>query len=477
MKRYIIYIISIITISACTEEVLIEPGSGYDDWSEETHSNNSTPNYNQVFQTDEVQRLDIVFEPEYWEAMQANLDIITGTSTNTQTMQPPSRGQMPGQNQGQTPGQMPTSTDEENPIYVPCQVFYNDMQWYDVGIRYKGNSSLKLASRDGAKKFPFRLEFNHFEDENPYIWEQNFYGFQQLSFSSGYHDMSLMREMITPGLFRDFGVPAAKTAFYRIYVDHGEGPEYFGLYTMVEIIFDTMIKEQFEGENGNCYKPDAAGAYLTDANVLDETTMPNKTNEGDYSDVINLINALNSSQRISNAEQWRQELEKAIDMEQYLKYLAANTTIANWDTYGLMSHNYYLYTNPGDGRINWIPWDHNESLTMTGSREALEFDFNNMENPDSWPLINFIYNDEVYHAKYIQYINEFVQTVFTPENVQGIINDYASMIEEYTIGQNGESGDYTFLVSDSDWTEAVAELNDYITERHDAANEFVEQNK
>ena len=38
---------------------------------------------------------------------------------------------------------------------------------------------------------------------------------------------------------------------FTIYVEFGNGPVYFGLYNMVEVVFDTMLKDRF----GNDVKP------------------------------------------------------------------------------------------------------------------------------------------------------------------------------------------------------------------------------
>ena len=86
----------------------------------------------------------------------------------------------------------------DNPSFVPCEVFYNadgdenDMkEWYKVGIRFKGNSSLYNAN---SNKLPFKLDFDEFEDTYPEIENQRFYGFKQLNLKSNYNDESEMRE-------------------------------------------------------------------------------------------------------------------------------------------------------------------------------------------------------------------------------------------------------------------------------------------
>lgn len=453
MKKFNLIIVSFLTVFvACKKEVPIISGEGYEDWTTATHAS-ATPNYATVFNESKVHRLDIVITEDYWQVMQDDVANLLA----------PSAG-----------GGFPS----ENPIYVPCQIYYEGKQWYDVGIRYKGNSSLKSAYKQGNNKLPFRLEFNHFEDENPLIFGQSFYGFHQLSFSSGFNDKSLIREKITPDLFREFGVPAARTAFYRLYVDYGEGPIYYGLYTLVEVIFDTMINEQFSGSDGNCYKPDKNGAHLNSLTAINEVSMPNKTHPGVYDEVTNLVTALISPDRISNRTQWRENLEKTIDMPQYLKYLAANTTISNWDTYGRMAHNYYLYANPADGKLNWIPWDNNHSLAKNGAQPALNFNFSNMQNNTpvngihTWPLIFYIYNDPVYQVQYQQYIDEFILNVFTVSNVQNKVNTAANLIEQYAVGSDGEQPGYSFIKSSTEWTNSIIQLNNYAQIRWTEADNY-----
>lgn len=34
---------------------------------------------------------------------------------------------------------------DENPIFVPGEVFYEGKEWYKVGLRFKGNSSYNLV--------------------------------------------------------------------------------------------------------------------------------------------------------------------------------------------------------------------------------------------------------------------------------------------------------------------------------------------
>jgi len=329
-----------VAVIACKKEKFIPNGSGLNDWTTATHSNQAEPNYDMVFNSSKVNRIDIVLTSQEWADMQTDLvDVLSksggGGSFSTQT-----------------------------PKYFACDLYFNGKQWYNVGIRYKGNSSLQSTYQSRNAKLPFRLKFDEFEDDYPEISNQRFFGFKELSLGNNYNDKSLMREKTAADLFRNFGVPAVHTAFYEIYVDRGNGAEYFGVYTMTEIVFDTFLKDYFGSESGNCYKPEGDGATFstTGFNLADFEL---KTNEltANKSDIQAMYDRLQSSNRTSNPSQWKKDLEAVFDVDGYLKYLAVNNTIQNWDTYGLMTHNYYLYNDPKDGLLKWIVWDNNEAFS------------------------------------------------------------------------------------------------------------------
>ena len=260
---------------------------------------------------------------------------------------------------GRGRGGAPNLTTRD-PMYVPVTVTYANRTWTRVGMRYKGNSSLMGAdtSLTGGKT-PFRLDFDRYEEEEPAIRNQRFYGFQKLTFSSNVADDTQLREALAVEVFRDRGVPAARAAFYRVYVDTGSGPEYWGLYTMIEDPADgAMLNAQLGGSDGNLYKPEGPGANWS--LPFDAASFGKKTNEkaADFSDVQGAVAALHAPREDPRA--WRAALEARFDVDLFLRWLAVNTVIENWDAYGGLAHNYYLYANATNkGRLRWITWDHN----------------------------------------------------------------------------------------------------------------------
>ncbi|MFD1551644.1 spore coat protein [Putridiphycobacter roseus] len=456
--KYIAYFsILIFTLNACYKELIIQAGDGLEDWTVTTHSAAALPQYETVFPQDKVNRLDITIAADDWTAMQNDLDDLYGSST---------QGGGPGGGGGGGGGTA-TFTDG-NPIYVPCNLKFNDLNWYHVGIRYKGNSSLSAYS-SGTKKLPFRLAFDEFNDDYPEITGQTFYGFSSLSMSSNYNDKSFLREKLGCDVFREFGVPAPYSAFYEMYIDYGDGPVYFGLYTAVEVVFETMLDKQFGSETGNCYKPEDDGATFSTSG-FNLNDFENKTTGGTGESDIQLIyDYLHPDNRNSDTTSYKTNLASVWDVQGFLKWLAVNTTIQNWDTYGTMSHNYYLYNDPADNLMKWIPWDNNEAFEdgKAGSG-ALSFGFDEL-NDNDWPLIGYITNIPGYENDYKNHILDFISTTFETSKMQSYYSELQTLI--YSSVEK-ENSDYSFINNMGEFTTAIETLKNHVETRNTAAENY-----
>lgn len=426
------------------------------DWTTASHSKEGIPDYSVVFPQDKVNTLEITMTAAMWQSVLTDMSAKFGGSFGAG---------------GAAPGGAPGAFSTVEPNYVALPVTMNGKTWKNVGFRLKGNSSLSSSWRAGIYKLPFRLNFDEFEDTYPEINDQRFYGFKELSMSPGFGDASLIREKVAADIFRQAGVPAAQTAFYKVYIDFGAGRKYCGIYTMVEVIDDTMVESQYADKQGNIYKPEST--FLT-FNQAQFEKKNNKT-EADYSDVRAFITALNSPDRTANRALWRSNLEKTFNMDHYLKFLAVNNTMVNWDTYGAIAHNYYFYTAP-DKRIMWIPWDHNEALKTTagaGGNIARAVSLPMTEVAANWPLLKFVAEDPVYMAKYRQNVKTFTETIFTVPAMNALVERNHALIAPFVNGTETEQKPYSHLVSPAAFTSALPALKTHITARNQAAVDFV----
>jgi len=426
-------------------------------WSEETHSNEAEPNYDVVFNQEEVLKMYITIDAEDWEVMNKDLEDNL-SSFNV------------GKDKNRD--QMATVSDETDyePIWVESTITFEDDTWEHVGIRFKGNSSLFSTAKSGNEKLSFKLDFDEFEEDYTEIENQRFYGFKQLNLNNNFSDQSLLREKVGADMFRDFGLVSAKTSFCAVYVDYGEGSQYFGLYTIVEEMDDTVLDEQLGDDSGNLYKPDGDAASFAEG-TYDEDEMEKKSNEeeADYDDVEALYTIINSSLRSTDPEVWKSDLEDIFNVDGFLKWLAVNTVIQNWDTYGNMTHNYYLYNDPDAGLLNWIPWDNNEAFSNGKQGGAISLELTEVSS--DWPLIRYIADIAEYREIYNGYVYAFVEEVFNEEHMTELYDTYYELIKSYAYAE--ESG-YTFINSDASFDAAVETLKEHVVERNEAVEKYLD---
>lgn len=357
-----------------------------------------------------------------------------------------------------------------NPMWVPANIEFNDKVWTNVGIRFKGNSSLRSSWGSGTDKMPFKFDFDQFEADYPDIKNQRFYGFKQLSVNPNFSDASNIRETVAYDLLADAGLVAAETGFYEVVLDRGQGRQSLGLYTFVENIDDTVVKRTFKQADGNIYEGDGAAASLASGTldrIPDSFQVESDKAKADWSDIKALYNALHAADRTTNPANWRKNLEATFDVDVFLKWLGLSATMQHWDTYGAMSHNFYLYNDPATKKLTWISWDHNQILGSggggmvgvqngqpvqgipgqqvipggpggnqggAGGRGNVSIDQKSVGT--QWPLIRFLMDDPTYYATYVAYLKE-TMNVFAPDKLEAKYQAYATVLAP-TVAKTGD---------------------------------------
>ena len=497
-------------------------GAAQQGWRDDTHGRNATPDYARVFPENTVKRLDIQIAAADWDRLRADMTEMAGVpgaegggrqggappdplrgaacsglveGNMCQFGNPPTGGRctqlpmgvglsctplpgggnpFPGRNPGNPlPGGGGRDDVEllpRNPVYIPANLTFDGVVFRHVGLRLKGNSSLLNSWRSGVEKLPFRLNFDELENQYPDIRDQTFFGFPNLNLTNNSQDSSHVRAKVVGDLFREAGVPAARTAFVRVFLDRGAGMNYLGLYTLIEVPDEPMLSTLFGSGDGNLYKPAGTGGRWR---VFDPESFPKKTNEEDedWTDVQQAIAVLNESRTSPTA--WRARLEARFAVNGFLRWLALNTVIGNTDTYGSFSpHNYYVYGSPRHrDRLFWIPWDHDLSLNASmgggnagpGGGAALDLIHDRVDA--SWPLIRYLLDDPVYRGVYLQHVEEVLATVFDPATLAARLQAQHALIVPYVIGAEGEQPGRTFINSPAQFTQALSSLVAYVQGR------------
>ncbi|MCR4991144.1 MAG: CotH kinase family protein [Lachnospiraceae bacterium] len=105
------------------------------------------------------------------------------------------------------------------------------------------------------------------------------------------------------------------------------------------------------------------------------------------------------------------DIEKYIDVDNVLKYMAVHTFAVNMDSLsGSMAHNYYLYEY--DGQLNFFPWDYNLSfggMSRGKDADATETINDAIDTPFSGTdFFDALLSNEEYLERYHEYLRQLV---------------------------------------------------------------------
>ena len=315
--------------------------------------------------------------------------------------------------------------------YYLCNVIINGEKINNVGIRTKGNASLKDLSADkSTKRYSFKIEFDH------YYKNKTCYGLDKMVLNNIYADKTYMKEYLSYDIMSSLDV---KTPLYT-YADVKINGETWGLYLAVEAIEESFVKRNYETLKGQLYKPDFTKegsfyegmdlAYIDDEissyNIIFDSAVftPAKTSE--FRKVIEALKHLDLEE----------DLESYIEVDDMLRYIASNSFLINDDSYfGKQLHNYYLYER--DGKLVMLPWDYN--LSFAGFRNesasmAVNRPIDSIIPIGSWenrPMIKKLIKNETYKKTYYAYLDELITGYFNEDTFQKKIEDLNALIDSY----------------------------------------------
>lgn len=372
--------------------------------------------------------------------------------------------------------------------YISADVTINGTTIKNVGIKPKGNSSLKaIAENDDSDRYSFKIKFDEYVDG------QTWMGLDILALNNNYSDATSMKEYLSYDIMNYIGVDAPLVSYANISVNDKS----WGFYLAVEALDSSYLERTKNGE-GELYKPDSqkmggdivwnaqgeqpsnpartessasssssanqtstassnaneqkndkdkqfppdfekgGGMQSDDATALiytdDEESSyssifdnaETKTNESDHKRVIEAIKNLNSGT----------DLEKYVDVDATLRYLAAHTAVVNLDSYSSnMGHNYYLYEN--NGQISMLPWDYNMAFGGFQSKDASSVVNFPIDTPVSGvsmedrPMISKLLEVPENLKKYHEYLQQILDNYFTNGKFEEKVNEVNTLISSY----------------------------------------------
>ena len=192
------------------------------------------------------------------------------------------------------------------------------------------------------------------------------------------------------------------------------------------------------GPGGNSNGADLvwSGDDISNYSAIFDNAIFKNTDSDDYTKILDMIEHLDSME----------DIESYLDVDEVLRYFAANTFLVNLDSYvSNMNHNYYLYEN--DGVVSILPWDYNLSFAgfQAGSASnAINFPIDSpvSDSLEDNPLIANLLEVDEYKELYHQYLDEILNNFINNGTYETLITETDALISDYV--KNDATAFYTF---------------------------------
>jgi hypothetical protein len=216
--------------------------------------------------------------------------------------------------------------------YVTATVRVDREVYTEVGVHLKGSTG---SFRDLDDKPALTVDFNQF---NP---GQKLDGLSKIHLNNSVEDASYVNERLGSELFRAAGVPTPRVAHTLVELNGRS----LGLYVLKEGFSAEFLGLYFRRTDGNLYDI-GSGNEVTERMKRNSGAGPN-----DWSDLKALAAA---AQQPDLAQRW-QQLQRVLDMDRFLSFVATEILIGHRDGYSLARNNFRIYHDPTTDKFVFLP--------------------------------------------------------------------------------------------------------------------------
>ena len=287
--------------------------------------------------------------------------------------------------------------------YHSASITLNGTSYSQVGLRTKGNSTLRMTTQEDSDRYSFRIKLDKYKDG------QNLMGLDEFVLNNCFSDPSYMREYLTYEAMAELGMKTPLTAYANVYVNG----KLFGFYLCVEAIDDSYLNRSFGSDVSSLYKANENCTLLPESNLdaFDQKSGQDESKE-DLRKLIDTLDAMTIGKK--------GDIESILDVSSALKYIAACTVLGSYDSYlGDHANNYYLANV--NGIFTVIPWDYNMSFGGYAGRGGSSTEIP-IDEPvcgvttDSRPLVSKLLAVPEYLEEYHGYIKTLTDFMAGLEN-------------------------------------------------------------
>src|SRR5439155_403236 len=216
--------------------------------------------------------------------------------------------------------------------YVPAVLKEGEKTYQKVGVHLKGSTG---SFRGLDDKPGLTLSFGKFTHG------QKFHGVEKIHLNNSVEDPSYVNAFLGSELFRAAGVPAPRVGHALLELNG----RLLGLYVLEEGFTEDFLALYFHKTKGNLYEPEQGH----------DAGEPLRLVSGNGADHQGDLKALAAAAREPDLRQRWQDLQKILDLERFISFMAMEVMTGHRDGYCLARNNFRIYHDLDTDKIIFLP--------------------------------------------------------------------------------------------------------------------------
>jgi spore coat protein H len=217
--------------------------------------------------------------------------------------------------------------------FVRATVQEAGVSYQDVAIHLKGSIG---SFREVDDKPDLTLDFNRFDAL------QKFHGLRRIHLNNSVEDPAYCNELLGSELFRAAGIPAPRVTHAVVTLNRRR----LGLFVLKEGFTEDFLSGYFKRVGGNLYEP-GEGHDVNQHLKRNSIQAPKQDRAA--------LDALAEAALEPDPTARWPRLEQALQMDQFLSFMAMEVMVGHRDGYCLARNNYRVYSDLDSGRIIFFP--------------------------------------------------------------------------------------------------------------------------
>jgi hypothetical protein len=273
-----------------------------------------------------------------------------------------------------------------------------------------------------------------------------------MNLNGEHNDVSILRTYLSQHLLRTAGLAAARTSYVKLYINNA----YKGLYVNVEHLDDEFLDLRFPGQaNGNLWKCNY-GADLTwlgtnPAYYAQVYELKTNKDSADYSALVHFIDVLNNTP----ASGFACAIQEVFDVDLFLRNIALEILMGQWDGYAYNKNNYFLYQRESDGKIVFMSYDLDNTFGIDwfninwAQRNIYTWSPSNQARP----LYTKLMANPYFKDRFTYHMLDLLNTIWNVNSLQLLLEQKQQLIAPAALEDDYKGLDYGF--TDQDFLNAL----------------------